>query len=654
MSATVASPSSNLPREFPTYREDVQVASPLQEQSPDTGAQADCHHPSEQLQHHEKLEESHNLEPMNPYALRTNINNGALNDNQLHYDDTHTHQSEAQLHRNDIADRQGDLYEHQADIPLQSHEQEIPTNSYHIQRQHPYSASPSPSYHPSPVQMKAKKKPGPKTTKPAPSLKDDVVAKNKVIREIERHWGKGFIKTYIPKCHRPLVKRQQGYSRAIPRRDECNPHKWHPSVLKSMLMLAKKTDDKGLLRKHMASVVKHRIRNTGNKKPQLVTTDFDVIEDIMERNWTLHDSFNVRYKHLLMNRPENAPPVNEKAMSEYFKHLFGMEDDDENDDGDQDDEDNDGMDIGDCEEEEDLFEISNDYQASSGHPRAPQPKQSKGSLKKKPQQSQHYGYDRSGPQKGYGNTNGYQDGYDSRYGNKYQNDYGHGYPTSNGYNNQHGNEGYHGGYNHGNGYGPSQNSNQRAHPQNAYGTGNSMAPPPARYRGDIFTDVHNSQQENSRPVNRSARYSHTPNQAPAPARFECRSRHESSTPEVPLAILRPAATPKNNSLQPMIKREMVEYEEFPHIHAPVAGPAHGRGQKLQHNPALFPDAGAHFVDASEMEEGDDEEEFLRAQIELEEANARRAQLKMQLLNSRRSKRSGGMGNTAANPMSLDD
>jgi hypothetical protein len=36
-------------------------------------------------------------------------------------------------------------------------------------------------------------------------MKNDMKAKKALIKEIEGYWGKQFIKTYIPRCHRPLV-----------------------------------------------------------------------------------------------------------------------------------------------------------------------------------------------------------------------------------------------------------------------------------------------------------------------------------------------------------------------------------------------------------------------------------------------------------------
>lgn len=57
---------------------------------------------------------------------------------------------------------------------------------------------------------KVRKKPGPKPYASKPLAKNDLGAKLEVIRAIEKNWGKNFIKEYIPKCHRPLVKTSQG------------------------------------------------------------------------------------------------------------------------------------------------------------------------------------------------------------------------------------------------------------------------------------------------------------------------------------------------------------------------------------------------------------------------------------------------------------
>ncbi|KAF1998555.1 hypothetical protein P154DRAFT_564701 [Amniculicola lignicola CBS 123094] len=174
-----------------------------------------------------------------------------------------------------------------------------------------------------------KKKPGPKPTK-TPLMKNDMKAKIAVIKEIESFWGRGFIKRYIPQCHRPLVKRPPGTTRNIPRFHEEDPKKWKPSVLKAIRMICEKTDDHLLVKKLMGEVIGYRNKNTGNKKPEVVTTDFDVIEDVVEKGWAVPQSFAIRYKHLLAAQPGRGE-AGENNNSYY--------DDDAEEDG------NDGADI---------------------------------------------------------------------------------------------------------------------------------------------------------------------------------------------------------------------------------------------------------------------------------------------------------------------
>ncbi|KAH4919169.1 hypothetical protein HBI17_067930 [Parastagonospora nodorum] len=151
--------------------------------------------------------------------------------------------------------------------------------------------------------LSKQKKPGPRAWAAKPIMKNDMKAKREVIREIQGYWGQGFIKAYIPKCHRPLVKRGIGNKRSY-REHETDPRNWLPSVLKAILMIAKLTDDKKWLKKAMNDVVRYRIKHTGNRKPQLVTTDFDVIEDMLVKDWKVAFSFEIRYKHLLVNRKD--------------------------------------------------------------------------------------------------------------------------------------------------------------------------------------------------------------------------------------------------------------------------------------------------------------------------------------------------------------
>jgi hypothetical protein len=148
------------------------------------------------------------------------------------------------------------------------------------------------------------KRPGPSPHSAKPIMKNDMKAKMAVVRDIEGHWGKNFIRAYIPKCHRPLVKRSKHGKRSIYREHETDPKKWLPSVLKAILMIAQLTKDKNWLAKAMNDVVRYRIKNTGNRKPQLVTTDFDVIEDMLVKDWTVPYAFEIRYKHLLVHRKD--------------------------------------------------------------------------------------------------------------------------------------------------------------------------------------------------------------------------------------------------------------------------------------------------------------------------------------------------------------
>jgi hypothetical protein len=222
-----------------------------------------------------------------------------------------------------------------------------------------------------------RKKPGPKPWSTKPLTKNDLEAKKELIAEIERYWGKSFIKTFIPKCHRPLVKKGKHGKRSSFRQSENDPNKWMPSVLKAILMIAKKTDDKQWLKEQMRDVVTYRIKHTGNRKPQLVTTDFDVIEDVFDSGWTVAQSFAIRYKHLLMNRTDT------EEKDEDIAHIFGEgprgegsagseedsedgvdHEDDDDDDADQYDEDR--------SQEEEERSLSTEYFKSSGYVQPPQ------------------------------------------------------------------------------------------------------------------------------------------------------------------------------------------------------------------------------------------------------------------------------------------
>lgn len=231
-----------------------------------------------------------------------------------------------------------------------------------------------------PVAMKVKKKPGPKPTAKPVIMKDDITAKKALIKEIEGHWGKDFIKTFIPKCHRPLTKRKPGKARTHNRKPEDNPVKWLPSVLKAILNLAKKTDDKVLLKKLMGDVVRFRNQHTGNKKPQLVTTDFDMIEDIMDHGWSVEQSFKIRYKHLITNRLDDNVPTNTKESDDYYKHLFCSSSEEDGSEGQEDqNQSEDGQD----------YELSNDYQLESGYYDEAPPPRSQHESRGKQQQFMH-------------------------------------------------------------------------------------------------------------------------------------------------------------------------------------------------------------------------------------------------------------------------
>ena len=221
------------------------------------------------------------------------------------------------------------------------------------------------------------KKPGPKPWSTKPLTKNDIEAKKELIAEIERYWGKGFIKAFIPKCHRPLVKKGKHGKRSAFRQSENDPKKWMPSVLKAVLMIAKKTNDKQWLKEQMRDVVTYRIKHTGNRKPQLVTTDFDVIEDVFDSGWTVAQSFAIRYKHLLMNH------TGTEETDEDIAHIFGegprqegsASSGEDGDDGgdDEDDEEEDAGEYGeDRPEDEEQQSLSGGYFQTSGYVLPPQ------------------------------------------------------------------------------------------------------------------------------------------------------------------------------------------------------------------------------------------------------------------------------------------
>lgn len=201
---------------------------------------------------------------------------------------------------------------------------------------------------------KGYKKPGPIAWASKPILKNDMNAKKAVIREIETYWGKSFIKSYIPKCHRPLIKGEKKAKRTTMRGYETDPVKWLPSILKAILMIAKLTTNKKWLKQAMEDVVRHRIKHTGNRKPQLVTTDFDIIEDMLVKQWDVEYAFEIRYKHLLVNRKD------QEEADEAIDHLLYVPSDEDEDSEagvDDDNHDNDivdneeGIEDHDCEED---------------------------------------------------------------------------------------------------------------------------------------------------------------------------------------------------------------------------------------------------------------------------------------------------------------
>ncbi|KAL1610579.1 hypothetical protein SLS60_002249 [Paraconiothyrium brasiliense] len=240
------------------------------------------------------------------------------------------------------------------------------------------------------------KRPGPKPYAAKPIAKNDMKAKMEVIRAIEANWGKNFITNYIPKCHRPLQKKKGG-KRTSYRQHETDPKKWLPSVLKALLGISELTNDRAFLKKAMNDIVRHRIKHTGNRKPQLVTTDFDVIEDMITRGWDIETSFSIRYKHLLLAQPKGYLETDED-----IDHILACGDDDYHRTSDaeledEDEEDDDDMEV-DGQEDEDSSAFSSPYMPSGayihGSPHQPPkmivPKQSKLSkpIKKEKQEKQ--------------------------------------------------------------------------------------------------------------------------------------------------------------------------------------------------------------------------------------------------------------------------
>ncbi|KAF1976865.1 hypothetical protein BU23DRAFT_565535 [Bimuria novae-zelandiae CBS 107.79] len=225
------------------------------------------------------------------------------------------------------------------------------------------------------------KRPGPKPYAAKPIAKNDMKAKMEVIRAIEKNWGKNFIINYIPKCHRPLQKKRGG-KRTAYRQHEIDPKNWLPSILKSILMISELTDDKVFLKKAFNDIVRHRIKHTGNRKPQLVTTDLDIIEDMLTRGWDIETSFSIRYKHLLLAQPKGYLETDED-----IDHILACGDDDYPQVSDHEDEEqNDGDEMeADAEDDDDSLDLSSPYKQKNtyihGSPHQPpkkiKPKSSK-------------------------------------------------------------------------------------------------------------------------------------------------------------------------------------------------------------------------------------------------------------------------------------
>lgn len=136
--------------------------------------------------------------------------------------------------------------------------------------------------------------------------------------------------------------------------------KWLPSVLKAVLGISELTNDKDFLKQAMNDIVRHRIKHTGNRKPQLVTTDFDVIEDMVTRGWDIETSFSIRYKHLLHTHPKGYVETDED-----IDHILACGDDEsphvsESEDNDQEDDCND-MEVDSQSDEADSAETRSPY-----------------------------------------------------------------------------------------------------------------------------------------------------------------------------------------------------------------------------------------------------------------------------------------------------
>lgn len=127
-----------------------------------------------------------------------------------------------------------------------------------------------------------------------------------------------------------------------------------------------------------------------------MTTDFDVLEDMLVKDWDVAYSFGIRYKHLLMN------PQGQQETDEDIDHILGAESGEEGSGDEEDDvkggniNDQDDEDVDDEEDSEDDIGqggLTGQYLQASGYTNAPQyshphhmpgppPKQHKNKLEK--------------------------------------------------------------------------------------------------------------------------------------------------------------------------------------------------------------------------------------------------------------------------------
>jgi hypothetical protein len=112
----------------------------------------------------------------------------------------------------------------------------------------------------------------------------------------------------------------------------------------------------------------------GNRKPQLVTTDFDVLEDMLVKDWDVAYSFGIRYKHLMTN------PQGQQETDEDIDHILGVQSGEEDGGGEDDDvkcgsnNDRDSEDIDEDDSEDDVGQggLTGQYLQASGYTNAPQ------------------------------------------------------------------------------------------------------------------------------------------------------------------------------------------------------------------------------------------------------------------------------------------